>query len=114
MKCRHSFSFALYVAFAEGRLLRLLLNRLTRKFKGETGTFADALALSGESATHFFRHPQPAVKAETMTVLACGKAVVENAREILGRNADAGIAHLDFYMTGGLVATHAQGQTFLR
>ena len=62
-----------------------------REFEGESGAFAQALALGAKGAAHFPGGQRAAVKAEAVTVFAGGEAVREDVRQAPRIDSRAGV-----------------------
>src|ERR1700693_4658349 len=57
-----------------------------RKFEGENGSVPQAVAMRAQRASQFNRRQHRAVKTKPMAVLARGKTVIEDARQVFRGN----------------------------
>src|SRR5205823_1113659 len=65
------------------------------QFQGENGAVSGSVALRDEAAAHLFGGQRGAVQAEAVAFLARGETMGENLRDILRRDADAGVGDRD-------------------
>src|SRR5207253_10366345 len=81
-----------------GLELGLAISVLLRdwQFEGKGRALAEALAVDQKPAPHGFGGKGSAVQAKAMSIFAGGEAMVENARQVLGWDADAIIDHGNF------------------
>ena len=82
------------------------MTQLLGQFERERGSFARSVALRGQSASEFFGRQGAAVQTEAVTVFSGGKAMVEDAGQVLGRNAHTIIDYRDPDVVLGVVHPH--------
>jgi hypothetical protein len=71
------------------------LGRIARKLERKCRTLAWPIAVSGDSALHFLGRQHATVEAETMAILAGGKAMRKKSRQALRRNSLAIVLDAD-------------------
>ena len=62
-----------------------------RKFEGENSSMPQAVAMRAQRASQFNRRQHRAVKTKPMAVLACGKTVIEDARQVFRGNPNSSL-----------------------
>src|SRR5581483_11011939 len=58
------------------------LRRLEWQGKGKPGSFADPFAVGQQRSAHFLCRQRATVQPEAMPILACGKPMIEDPRQV--------------------------------
>src|ERR1700732_501987 len=64
----------------------IIAARFERKLEGENSSMPQAVAMGAQRASQFHCRQHRAVKTKPMTILACGKTVIEDACQVFRGN----------------------------